>query len=75
MRGKATQWGIPTTLTIVYRPSQNKWYALININIPTAESKFGSGSDLEYESIVAFDLGTHKPRPLMRRGSSLPDED
>ncbi|MDJ0796495.1 MAG: hypothetical protein QNJ51_06605 [Calothrix sp. MO_167.B12] len=32
--------------------------ASITIDIPTVESKFASKSNLEYESIVAFDLGT-----------------
>ncbi|MDJ0620852.1 MAG: transposase [Calothrix sp. MO_192.B10] len=73
MRGEAKQWGLPTTLTIVYKPSKNQWFASITIDVPTVErqlrqagepgqrtapSKFGSDSNLEYESIVAFDLGT-----------------
>ena len=73
MRGQAKQWGLPTTLTIVYKPSKNQWFASITIDVPTVErqflqageavqriasSKFGSDSSLEYESIVAFDLGT-----------------
>ncbi|MFB2879299.1 hypothetical protein [Floridanema aerugineum] len=30
----------------------------ITIDVPTPECKFGSNSDLKYESIIAFDLGT-----------------
>lgn len=58
MRGQVKQWGTPTTLTIVYKPSKNQWFASMTVDVPTVESKFGSGSNLEYESIVAFDLGT-----------------
>ena len=91
MRGQAKSWGIPTTLTIVYKPSKKQWFASFTCNVSTAEcsvprtgrcgtwsgnptvstlrmhsrslrtakdSMFGSSSDLEYESIVAFDLGT-----------------
>ena len=58
MRGQAKQWGSPTTLTIVYKPSKNQWFASITVDVATVEAKFGSGSDLIYESIVAFDLGT-----------------
>ncbi|XWK86825.1 MAG: transposase [Phormidium sp.] len=58
LRGKASCWGVPTTLTIVYRPSQNQWVASITIDVTTTECKFGSESDLSYKSIVAFDLGT-----------------
>lgn len=58
MRGKAKSWDTPTTLTIVYKPSKKQWFASFTCNISVAESKFGSSSDLKYESIVAFDLGT-----------------
>lgn len=58
MRGQAKNWGIPTTLVIVYKPSKNQWFASITVDVPTVESKFASDSDLRYESIVAFDLGT-----------------
>lgn len=58
MRGQAKQWGTLTTLTIVYKPSRNQWFASITVELPTVESKFGSKSDLSYESIIAFDLGT-----------------
>lgn len=58
MRGQAKSWGIPTTLTIVYKPNKNQWFASITVDVPTVEAKFNSRSDLSYESIVAFDLGT-----------------
>ena len=58
MRGQAKQWGIPTTLTIVYKPNNNQWFASVTVDVPTVEAKFGSDSELSYESIVAFDLGT-----------------
>jgi len=58
MRGKAKDWGTPTTLTIVYKPHVNQWFASITVEIPLPEVKFGSQSHLEYESIAAIDLGT-----------------
>ncbi|NER32218.1 MAG: transposase [Symploca sp. SIO1C4] len=58
MRGKVKQWGNPTTLTIVYRPSLNRWHASFTVEVPTVETKYGSTSDLRYESIIAYDLGT-----------------
>ncbi|MDR9899862.1 transposase [Aetokthonos hydrillicola Thurmond2011] len=58
IRGKAKQWGIPSTLTIVYKPSKNQWFASITVDIPTLESRFSSESKLEYQNVVAFDLGT-----------------
>ncbi len=58
MRGQAKQWGSPSTLTIVYKPGKSHWFASITVDVPTVESKFGSKSDLSYESILAFDLGT-----------------
>ena len=58
IRGQAKTWGIPTTLTIVYKPSKKQWFASFTCKVTTEESKFGSVSELEYESIVAFDLGT-----------------
>ncbi|GET38010.1 hypothetical protein [Microseira wollei] len=57
MRGEAKQWGVTTTLTIVYRRGRNQWCASLRIEVPTPETKFGSGSDLKLESIVGFDLG------------------
>jgi len=58
MRGKAKDWGTPTTLTIVYKPSQRQWYASFTVEVEVPEPKFGSQSDLQYNSIVAYDLGT-----------------
>ena len=57
MRGQAKCWGVPTTLTIVYRPSLRQWFASITVEIPDVQPKFGSESDLSYESIIAYDLG------------------
>ena len=58
MRGKAKKWGIPTTLTIVYKPNKKQWFASFTCKIEIQQKKFGSNSELKYESIVAFDLGT-----------------
>ncbi|MFS8884642.1 RNA-guided endonuclease InsQ/TnpB family protein [Synechococcus sp. H70.2] len=58
MRGKAKEWGRPTTLTIVYKPTLRQWYASFTVEVEVPRSKFGSHSDLKYESIVAYDLGT-----------------
>ncbi|MGY2794151.1 transposase [Thermostichus sp. MS-CIW-36] len=58
MRGKAKDWGVPTTLTLVYKPSRRQWFASFTVEVAVPEPKFGSQSDLQYESIVAYDLGT-----------------
>ncbi|WP_293115451.1 transposase [Moorena sp. SIO4G3] len=58
MRGQAKSWGTPTTLTITYKPSVNAWYASITVKVESQTVKYGSGSDLTYEKIVAYDLGT-----------------
>ncbi|MDJ0691080.1 MAG: transposase [Xenococcaceae cyanobacterium MO_188.B32] len=58
MRGQAKCWAIPTTLTIVYKPSKKQWSASFTGNVSREDRKFGSLSELKYESIVAFDLGT-----------------
>jgi putative transposase len=58
MRGQANNWGKPSTLTIVYKPGLNQWFASITVEIPDVQSKFGSSSDNRYQSIVAYDLGT-----------------
>lgn len=58
MRGQAKHWGVPTTLTIVYKPSRRQWFASFTVEVAIPEPKFGSQSDLQYESIVAYDLGT-----------------
>lgn len=58
MRGQSKNWGNPTTLTVVYKPSRREWYGSFTVNVINAQAKYGSLSDLKYESIVAFDLGT-----------------
>ncbi|WNZ48327.1 transposase [Leptolyngbya boryana CZ1] len=58
MRGQAKDWGIPTTLMIVYKPSKRQWFASFTVEVATPDSRFGSESDLAYESIAAYDLGT-----------------
>lgn len=58
MRGQAKHWGVPTTLTIVYKPSRRQWFASFTVAVDIPEPEFGSQSDLQYESIVAYDLGT-----------------
>ncbi len=54
MRGKARLWGTPTTCTIVYRPSQNKWYASVTVDLPdelvAASRQTGTGA-------VGLDIG------------------
>ncbi len=57
MRGQAKQWGKPTTLTIVYKPGLKQWFASFTVEILDIAAKFGSHSELAYNSIVAFDLG------------------
>lgn len=57
MRGQAKDWGIPSTLTIVYKPSNRQWFASFTVEVLVPEPKFGSQSDLAYESIVTYDLG------------------
>ncbi|EGJ32809.1 MULTISPECIES: RNA-guided endonuclease TnpB family protein [Moorena] len=58
MRGKAKHWGKPSTLTVVYKPRLNQWFASITVKVDVPEPKYGSESDLSYESVVAYDLGT-----------------
>lgn len=58
MRGQAKSWGQLTTLTIVYRPNKNQWFASFTCKVETEKPKYGSYSELKYESMVAFDLGT-----------------
>ena len=73
MRGQVKQWGSPTTLTIVYKPGKNQWFASITVDVPTVEAKFASDSDLSYEAIVAFDLGTETALTLYD-GESFTEE-
>jgi putative transposase len=58
MRGQAKDWAKPGTLTIAYKPSSRQWFASFTVEVVSPEVKFGSDSDLSYESLVAFDLGT-----------------
>ena len=58
MRGRAKDWSIPTTLTIVYKPSKRQWFASLTVEVAVPTCKLGSESVLTYESLVAFDLGT-----------------
>lgn len=58
MRGQAKQWGKASTLTIVYKPGLRQWFASITVEVPDIACKFGSDSDLNYESMLAYDLGT-----------------
>ena len=58
MRGQAKDWGKPSTLTIAYKPVLNQWFASITVELPGVQPLFGSGSDLNYESVVVYDLGT-----------------
>ena len=58
IRGRFKYWGKPTTCTIVYRPHRDEWWVSFTIKIDEPAPKFGSESNLNYESMVAFDLGT-----------------
>ena len=51
MRGKVKKggWDVPTTLTIVYKPSKRQWYASFTVQVAVPKPKFGSQSDLRYE--------------------------
>lgn len=63
MRGKARQWGIPSTCTIVYRNS--KWYASFTINCETVrETGIGAvGLDFGCLTAVAMSDGTRVENP------------
>ncbi len=58
MRGQAKQWASASTLTIAYKPGLKQWFASITVEVLDISCKFGSDSDLNYESILAYDLGT-----------------
>lgn len=58
MRGQAKQWGKPTTLTVVYRPNERKWYASITVKTDDVTLLHGSEAELTYKSMVSYDLGT-----------------
>ncbi len=68
MRGQSKDWGTPTRLTIVYKPSKREWYASFTVNVEVPKPKFGSQSDLQYQSIVAYDLGTETAITLFGGG-------
>jgi putative transposase len=55
-------------LTIVYKPAKRQWYASFTITVAIPKAKFGSQSDLKYESIVAYDLGTETAITLFDGG-------
>lgn len=57
MRGKAKEWFNPGTLMIVFKPSKRQWFASFTVEVAAIEAKFGSQSDLKYESIATYDLG------------------
>jgi putative transposase len=50
MRGQAKQWGKPTTLTIVYKPGLKQWFASFTVEVSDVAAKFGSQSELAYNS-------------------------
>jgi putative transposase len=58
MRGQAKDWGKPSTLTIVYKPGLNQWFASITVEISDPKPRFGSDSELDYQSLICYDLGT-----------------
>lgn len=58
MRGKALVWGTPKTLTIVYKPRLDQWFASFTVEVALPVAKFGETASLEYESIAAIALGT-----------------
>lgn len=73
MRGRARAWGIPTTCTIVYRPSENKWYASITVEcVPTRLTGDGAiGYDLGCKDAVTFSDGVKIAKPdFIREGDA-----
>lgn len=63
MRGKARQWGTPTTCTIVWK--QNKWYASITVNCkPVRETGINAiGLDIGTLTAVAMSDGSKIVNP------------
>ncbi len=53
IRGEAKHWGKLTTCTIVYRPSQDKWYASITLKCDSISRTTGPGA-------IGIDLGVQK---------------
>ena len=65
MRGQARTWGRPTTCTIVYRPSERKWYASITVECnPERQTAGGAvGIDLGCIDALSFSDGTKERKP------------
>lgn len=65
MRGKARTWGLPTTCTIVYRASEDAWYASITVECnPVRQTGSGAiGLDLGCKDAVSFSDGTKESKP------------
>lgn len=63
MRGKARQWGNPSTCTIVWK--QGKWYASVTVNCePTRKTGTGAiGLDIGCINAVAMNDGTKIDNP------------
>lgn len=58
MRGKARDWGRPTTCTILYR--NNEWYASITVDVPSIKRELGAGAigiDIGCKSALAITDG------------------
>lgn len=70
MRGKARQWGIPTTCTVIWK--QNKWYASITVDCnPTRETGTGAiGLDFGTFHAVATSNGELIENPRFLASSS-----
>lgn len=73
MRGKARNWGIPTTCTVIYRPSERKWYISITVDCtPVRETDSGAiGIDLGCKDAVSFSDGTKEPKPDFIRDGDI----
>jgi putative transposase len=65
MRGKARTWGLPTTCTVVYRVSEDAWYASITVECnPIRQTGDGAiGIDLGCKDAVSFSDGTKEAKP------------
>ncbi len=73
MRGKARNWGVPTTCTIVWK--NNKWYASITVKCDV-QRQTGTGAvgiDIGTLTAVAFDNGDKidNPRFLSKAQSDI----
>ena len=67
MRGQAKNWGIPTTLTVVYKPSKRQWFASVTVDVAVPQSKFGSQSDLDLRVTCGFRLRNADSFNALRR--------